>query len=109
MTRVCADQSAYFITFRTYGTWLHGDVRGSVDRTRNIPRTPFIEPKVHFEQLRRQSLGGEPFVLDDRQRQECETAIHVLAQRKEWTLLAANVRTNHVHVVCLRPIRVNAP
>ena len=23
---------AYFITFRSYGTWLHGDKRGSVDR-----------------------------------------------------------------------------
>lgn len=23
---------AYFITFRTHGTWLHGDQRGSVDR-----------------------------------------------------------------------------
>jgi hypothetical protein len=23
---------AYFISFRTYGTWLHGDERGSVNR-----------------------------------------------------------------------------
>jgi len=23
---------AYLITFRSYGTWLHGDERGSVDR-----------------------------------------------------------------------------
>jgi hypothetical protein len=26
---------AYFITFRAYGTWLHGDKRGSVDRHNN--------------------------------------------------------------------------
>jgi hypothetical protein len=26
---------AYLITFRCYGTWLHGDERGSVDRFRN--------------------------------------------------------------------------
>ena len=24
---------AYFISFRTFGTWLHGDRRGSVDRS----------------------------------------------------------------------------
>ena len=26
---------AYLITFRSYGTWLHGDKRGSVDRFHN--------------------------------------------------------------------------
>ena len=26
---------AYFISFRTYGTWLHGDERFSVDRKQN--------------------------------------------------------------------------
>ncbi len=26
---------AYLITFRSYGTWLHGDERGSVNRFRN--------------------------------------------------------------------------
>jgi hypothetical protein len=26
---------AYLITFRCYGTWLHGDSRGSVDRFHN--------------------------------------------------------------------------
>ncbi len=31
---------AYFITFRCYGTWLHGDRRGSVDRFHNIYGTP---------------------------------------------------------------------
>jgi hypothetical protein len=31
---------AYLITFPTYGTWLHGDERGSVDRDHNLPGTP---------------------------------------------------------------------
>jgi len=26
---------AYMITFRTYGSWLHGDERGSIDRHHN--------------------------------------------------------------------------
>ncbi|MGQ0761444.1 MAG: hypothetical protein ACT4OT_05435 [Acidobacteriota bacterium] len=31
---------AYLITFRCYGTWLHGDERGSVDRKQNVYGTP---------------------------------------------------------------------
>jgi hypothetical protein len=32
----------YFLTLRTYGTWLHGDERGSVDRFNNAPGSPLI-------------------------------------------------------------------
>src|ERR1019366_10599368 len=35
---------AFFITFTTYGTWLHGRAPGSVDRQHNIPDTPFLPP-----------------------------------------------------------------
>lgn len=35
---------AYLITFTTYGAWLHGDKRGSVDPAHNAYRTPFIDP-----------------------------------------------------------------
>jgi hypothetical protein len=28
---------AWLLTETTYGTWLHGDARGSVDRIRNQP------------------------------------------------------------------------
>ena len=31
---------AYFSTFRTYGTWLHGDDRGSTDRSHSDWDTP---------------------------------------------------------------------
>jgi hypothetical protein len=33
---------AYLITFRAYGTWLHGDSRGSVDRFHNRYGAPLI-------------------------------------------------------------------
>jgi len=32
----------YLITFRAYGTWLHGDSRGSVDRFHNRYGSPLI-------------------------------------------------------------------
>ena len=35
---------AYLITFRSYGTWLHGDERGSVDRFHNVYGTPRLPP-----------------------------------------------------------------
>jgi hypothetical protein len=35
---------AYLITFRSYGTWLHGDQRGSIDRFHNRYKSPYIEP-----------------------------------------------------------------
>jgi hypothetical protein len=35
---------AYFIMFRSYGTWLHGDSRGSVDRLHNTYGTPRLPP-----------------------------------------------------------------
>ena len=35
---------AYLISFRTYGTWLHGDKRGSVDRFHNRYCSPYLPP-----------------------------------------------------------------
>ena len=35
---------AYLITFRCYGTWLHGDKRGSIDRFHNAHKSPHIKP-----------------------------------------------------------------
>ena len=35
---------AYFITFRCYGTWLHGDSRSSVDRFNRRFKEAFCPP-----------------------------------------------------------------
>ena len=32
----------YLITFRSYGTWLHGDERGSIDRFHNRYKAPYL-------------------------------------------------------------------
>ena len=47
---------AYLITFRTYGTWLHGDERGSIGRTGNARLgTVKIDPNVPLkEEMERQ-------------------------------------------------------
>lgn len=41
---------AYLITFRTYGTWLHGDERGSVDKNHNKFGTRTAESRIVREQ-----------------------------------------------------------
>jgi hypothetical protein len=39
----------YLITFRCYGTWLHGDDRGSIDRKANATRQ--MQEDGHWKEL----------------------------------------------------------
>jgi REP element-mobilizing transposase RayT len=90
---------AYFITFRCYGTWLHGDERGSVDRFNNRYGAPLIPPDKRWLKHNQNSLTREPVKLSTAQRAEVHTAISETCEKRRWLLHAANVRTNHVHVV----------
>jgi hypothetical protein len=36
---------AFLITFRSYGTWLHGDERGSVNRFHNQYKSALLPPE----------------------------------------------------------------
>jgi len=92
---------AYFISFRSYGTWLHGDKRGSIDRFHNQYGTPYIPPNERWHRYNKQQLKAEPFILGARERKCIEAAIRETCRIRKWALLAINVRTNHVHtVVC---------
>jgi len=48
---------AYFISFRSYGTWLHGDERGSIDRFNNCYGEPALHKKS--ESRGRSAKGAE--------------------------------------------------
>lgn len=91
---------AYFITWSTYGTRLHGDPRGTVDRNHNL----YGHPRLHTDKTRRANeqheLNGDPVILTHAQRAAVDTAIREHAEFKSWPIHALNVRTNHVHVVC---------
>jgi REP element-mobilizing transposase RayT len=99
---------AYFISFRTYGTWLHGDKRGSVDRFQNQYRSPYIPPNVRWHRSTREQMKAEPLILGGRQRRAIKAAIRETCKIRKWSLLAFNVRTNHVHTVVTahRPSKV---
>ena len=93
---------AVFFTFRCYGTWLHGDERGSVDRKNNIYRSPRIQANSNWRKHNEELLLNLPVILNAAQRKSVERSIRDTCEKRGWTLFAISVRTNHVHaVVCM--------
>ena len=90
---------AYFITFTTYGTWLHGRAPGSVDRFHNEVGTPFLPPDEERERAERDGLAEPPYLLDEARREIVLQTILEVARHRGWTLWAVHVRSNHVHIV----------
>src|SRR3954470_22623657 len=94
----CELPLAYLLTFRTFGSWLHGDKRWSVDRHNNnrygepkiIPSVPFVEK---MEEKRK--IPG--VTLNETQRKLVTEAINEVCSHRGYDLRALNVRTNHVH------------
>lgn len=93
------DPFAYFITFRTYGTWLHGDQKYSVSRQRNQFNTPAITPWEPLCNAMRAQMNEAELILNEAQ---CKTVLQSVintCQYNHWKLYAAHVRTNHIHIV----------
>jgi REP element-mobilizing transposase RayT len=91
---------AYMITFRCYGTWLHGDERGSVDRRfYNRYGSQKIEPDAEKMASRARLLKAPPFLLGEKARKIVEDSVKEVCRVREYLLYAINVRTNHVHSV----------
>jgi REP element-mobilizing transposase RayT len=90
---------AYLITFRCYGSWLHGDERGSVDRSHNIYESPYLAPNQKWQRHNTRTLKGATVTLNAAQREAAEMAIRETCELRHWLLRAINVRTNHVHTV----------
>lgn len=100
---------AYLITFHTYGTWLHGHPKGSVDKEHNLPGTPRLAPDSERTRKAISDLKHEPTILDAQQRFVVDRTVTEVCQYRRWHLQALNVRTTHVHVVVsatLAPERV---
>jgi len=90
---------AYLITIRTYGTWLPGDKRGSIDRYHNTYKGQRMAPNPILEEQCRAKLKSEPLILDLPKRLAVEDAIVEVCEKRDWLLRAINVRTNHAHTV----------
>ena len=83
----------YFLTFTVYGTWLHGDKRGSFRR-----KAEYIDPEPNWVQDKANS-----FRLSPEQRAVIDQAFVELCEKRNWFLHEKNVRTNHVHIVVTAP------
>ncbi len=90
---------AYLLTFRAYGTWLHGDERYSVDRITHRYGAPMIEPNQRLEKADSQHMTHAAVTFDATHRSIIEEAIREVCAFRGYELLAINIRTNHVHVV----------
>ena len=89
----------YLITFRCYGTWLHGDERGSIDRFHNRYKSPYLPRSDRRRELNTAKLKSDPDTLNAEQRQSLDSAVREVCAHRNWFLHALNVRTNHVHIV----------
>ena len=92
---------AHFITFSTYGTWLHGADKGegSVDRDHNVYGSEFIPADKDREEYAGHRMTELPYVLHETARRVVCDAIVAICNEKGWKLEAVHVRTNHVHTV----------
>src|SRR6185437_8720012 len=89
----------YFLTFSCYGAHLHGDESGSVDRHHNLFGSRLIERDEEFAGSERRAMLQDPYVLDQAGRAAVLAAIQQHCAHRSWNLLAAHVRSNHVHVI----------
>lgn len=94
---------AYFITFHTYGTHLHGAEGGSVDRRFNEINTPIIHRAPSLEAFEREHMNEEPLHLTPQQRQLLDATFREVCTHRRWLVHALNVRMTHTHIVVTAP------
>jgi hypothetical protein len=90
---------AYHLTFTSYGTWLHGDDRWSVDRKSKDIDRKYVPPNPILHEFMEGRLKHPKVKLDAKARRIVREAIEDYCKFKAWQIHAINVRTNHVHVV----------
>ena len=91
---------AYFLSFRGYGTWLHGDERLSMDRKEfNKFGQGKIAPNIKLKQTEINGLKNSPFTFTGEMREIIRASIEEVCSFRKYRLIAINVRSNHVHCV----------
>src|SRR5262245_36731436 len=91
---------AYLLTFRTFGSWLHGDDRGSIERSRNNRfKTIRRDVNVPLKDKMMSALNQHAVNLSDGQRKLVSRAIEEVCKHRKYDLHALNVRSNHAHAV----------
>lgn len=89
----------YLITFSCYGHHLHGDPAGSVDKEHKVFRTPHVPPNPERQSFERGMMRHPKYAMNSVRREAALDAIRRGCQHRGWGLLAAQVRSTHVHIV----------
>jgi REP element-mobilizing transposase RayT len=89
----------YFLTFACYGARLHGDASGSVDRRHNLFGARALEADPPRAAAERRRMHHPPYELDGHCRTAVLEALREVCRYRGWNLVAAHVRSSHVHVV----------
>jgi REP element-mobilizing transposase RayT len=95
----------YFITFACYGARLHGDESGSVDGHHNLPGSRLLGTDLQRASSEREGMAQPPYRLDRESRTAVLSALRGHCVYRGWSLLAAHVRTNHVHAIVEADVR----
>jgi REP element-mobilizing transposase RayT len=90
---------AYLITFTTYGTWLHGDKRASVNDEHNRFGEEFLPCNPGLNIKEQSFLKHPPIKLNAFCRNTVLQAILEVCKFRGWFAHSVHVRSNHVHIV----------
>ena len=96
------DRQARHFTFTTYGTWFHGDERGSWNRS-----GAYVKPDRGLERYERQQCKYDEVRLTTPMRRIVFDAICAEADFHQWKIYALNVLDNHVHLLIATPREID--
>jgi REP element-mobilizing transposase RayT len=86
---------AYHLVWTTYGTWLSGDDRGWIKKS----RVGVQPPNGWLEERHRLRMAADAIYLSQAQRELVEQTIREHCRIRGWDSHAINIRSNHAHVV----------
>jgi REP element-mobilizing transposase RayT len=89
---------AYLITFVCYGSHLPGQ-EGIVDRRHNHVCAPTAVADARLLVRAKALMTQEPYLMDSPRRTVVLQACQEICPHRGWHLLAAHVRTTHLHVI----------
>jgi REP element-mobilizing transposase RayT len=98
----------WFLTWRTYGTWLPGDERGFVDPIldgrgdrviHNLPGTPIDADNPQLHHYAQEIMRGPAVYLTSGQTTELLAQFQETARYRGWQLLTVAILANHVHLI----------
>ena len=82
-----------------FGTCLHGDKRGSVDRFHNVYGTPKLGPVQARVRYERKLMTRAAVRLNAKQRTAVARGVREGCEKRGWDLWVVTPRTNHVQSV----------